>query len=330
MRVLVAGGAGFIGSHYVRTALGGAYPSMVDASVTVLDRLTPAGGRTALAAVADHPRLSFVEGDIADERLLAGVVPGHDVVVNFAAETHVDRSITAPRPFVHSNLVGLQALLHACVEARIGTVLQVSTDEVYGPVESGSCAEDAPLRPSSPYAASKAGGDLLALAYRRTYGLDVRITRGVNTYGPYQLPDKLVPLFVTRLLDGRDVPLYGDGRNVRDWLHVSDHCRGIDLVLHGGRPGAVYHIGGGTELTNRELTGRLLAACGAGWDRVEQVADRRGHDLRYSLDIGRIREELGYRPLVGLDEGLADTVAWYRDHREWWEPLKAAAATALR
>jgi dTDP-glucose 4,6-dehydratase len=207
----------------------------------------------------------------------------------------------------------------------VGRFVHVSTDEVYGSVAEGSWTEDAPLAPNSPYAASKAGSDLMALAYHRTHGLDVTVTRCSNNYGRYHFPEKMIPLFVTRLLDGRDVPLYGDGRNVRDWLHVSDHCRGIDLVLRGGRPGEVYHIGGGTELSNRELTERLLAACGAGLERVRHVADRKGHDLRYSLDVSKIRDELGYEPLTGFDEGLADTVAWYRDHREWWEPLTARA-----
>ncbi|MFL6140218.1 MAG: dTDP-glucose 4,6-dehydratase [Frankiaceae bacterium] len=320
MRVLVAGGAGFIGSCYVRTLLAGGYESFAGASVTVLDRLPAAGARATLAPVVDDPRLCLVEGDIADERLLAGLVPGHDVVVNFAAETHVDRSIHAPRPFVHSNLVGLQALLHACVTAEVGTVLQVSSDEVYGPVESGWCAEDAPLAPSSPYAASKAGGDLLAAAYRRTYGLDVRITRGVNTYGPYQCPDKLVPLFVTRLLDGREVPLYGDGLHVRDWMHVADHCRAVQLVIERGEPGGTYNVGAGRELTNRELATRLLAACGAPADLVRHVEDRPGHDRRYGVDRSKIAR-LGHAPAVDLDEGLAATVRWYAARRDWWEPL---------
>ena len=320
MRVLVTGGAGFIGSHYVRTLLSGGYPAWADAAVTVLDGLTYAGMRANLDPIAGHPLLTFVEGDIADDSLLAELLPGHDVVVNFAAETHVDRSIDAPRPFVHSNLVGLQALLHACVATEVRTVLQVSTDEVYGPVATGSYTEDAPLAPTSPYAASKAGGDLLALAYRRTYGLDVRVTRGVNTYGPHQFPEKLVPLFVTRLLDGQPVPLYGDGLQVRDWLHVDDHCRAVQLVLERGEPGGVYNVGAGCELTNRELTGRLLAACGAGEHLVRQVADRPGHDRRYSLDWSKIAG-LGYAPAVGLDEGLAATVAWYAEHREWWKPL---------
>jgi dTDP-glucose 4,6-dehydratase len=207
----------------------------------------------------------------------------------------------------------------------VGRFAHVSTDEVYGSIAEGSWTESSPLAPNSPYAASKASSDLIVLAYHRTHGLDVTITRCSNNYGPYHFPEKMIPLFVTNLLDGRPVPLYGDGRNVRDWLHVADHCRGIDLVLRHGRAGEVYHVGGGTELSNRELTARLLAACGAGWDQVEQVPDRKGHDLRYSLDIGRIREELGYAPQVGFDEGLAATVSWYRDNRDWWEPLKARA-----
>src|SRR2546423_1342291 len=262
MRVLVTGGAGFIGSHYVRTLLTGGYGVGVTA-VTVLDKLTYAGNKATLDPVADDARLAFVQGDICDRRLLAEIVPGHDAALNFAAETHVDRSILGAPDFVMTNVVGAQAFLQACLDAGVSRVVQVSTDEVYGSIDEGSWTEESPLLPNSPYSAAKAGGDLIARAYARTHGLHVSITRCSNNYGPYQFPEKVIPLFVTNLLDGKKVPLYGDGLNVRDWLHVDDHCRGIQIVLEGGRPGEIYNIGGGTELTNRELTTRLIAAVGA-------------------------------------------------------------------
>jgi dTDP-glucose 4,6-dehydratase len=326
VRILVTGGAGFIGSCYVRTLLSGGYPAYAGARVTVLDKLTYSGNRENLAPVADDANLTFVHGDICDTGLVGDLMRGHDAVVHFAAESHVDRSIAGAGPFVTTNVIGTQVLLDAARDAGVGRFLHVSTDEVYGSIAEGSWTEDWPLAPNSPYAASKAGSDLLALAYHRTHGLDLVVTRCSNNYGPYQFPEKVIPLFVTNLLDGRRVPLYGDGGNIRDWLHVSDHCAGIQLALEKGRAGEVYHIGGGTELSNRELTGRLLDACGAGWDMVRPVADRKGHDRRYSLDITKIGEELGYAPQIGLDEGLASTVAWYRDNRDWWEPLVRSAA----
>lgn len=322
MRLLVTGGAGFIGSHYVRTLLGNGYGTSTVTALTVLDRLTYSGNRANLDPVAGDPRLRFVEGDICDAGLVDALLPGHDAVVHFAAESHVDRSIAGAAPFVVTNVLGTQTLLDAALRHRVGRFLHVSTDEVYGSIAHGSWTEDQPLAPNSPYSAAKAGSDLLALAYHRTHGLDVVVTRCSNNYGPYQFPEKVIPLFVTNLLDGRTVPLYGDGGNVRDWLHVADHCAGVQLALTGGRAGAVYHIGGGTELTNKDLTSRLLEACGAGWEMVEHVADRKGHDRRYSLDVGRARRELGYAPAVDLDTGLLDTVRWYRDNRAWWEPLR--------
>ncbi|GAA4206608.1 dTDP-glucose 4,6-dehydratase [Streptosporangium oxazolinicum] len=324
MRILVAGGAGFIGSHYVRSMLSGLYPGYEDARVTVLDKLTYAGNTANLGPVADHPRHTFVRGDITDAGLLADLMPGQDIVVNFAAETHVDRSITGPGDFVVTNVHGTQCLLQAALEAGVRTVVQVSTDEVYGSIAAGSWDESRPLLPNSPYSASKAGADLLCRAYHQTYGLDTRITRCTNNYGPYQHPEKIIPLFVTNLIDGRRVPLYGDGEHVREWLHVDDHCGGIQLVLEKGRPGEVYNIGGGTELTNRELTERLLSAFGVGWDMVETVPDRLGHDRRYSVDSRKIRA-IGYEPQVGFDEGLERVVRWYRDHESWWRPGGRAA-----
>ena len=321
MRILVTGGAGFIGSHYVRTMLGGGYPGFEHASVTVLDKLTYAGNLANLDPVAASPRFSFIRGDICNAELLAAVLPEHDFVINFAAETHVDRSITGASDFVAANVAGVQVLLQACVDAQVRRVIQVSTDEVYGSLLYGSWREDAPLEPNSPYAAAKAGGDLMTRAYWRTYGLDVSITRSCNNYGPYQFPEKVIPLFVTNLLDGRKVPLYGDGKNVRGWVHVDDHCRGIQLVLEKGQPGEIYHINGDVELTNIELTQALLECCGAGWDMVEYVEDRKGHDRRYSLDDSLL-QGLGYRPRIAFGAGLKATVRWYQKNRRWWEPLK--------
>ncbi|MFD8499318.1 dTDP-glucose 4,6-dehydratase [Amycolatopsis sp. NPDC059657] len=326
MRVLVTGGAGFIGSHYVRQVLTGAYPSLSGAEVIVLDKLTYAGSEENLAPVADDPRLRFVRGDICDPGVVTEVMAGVDLVVHFAAESHVDRSILGSADFVLTNVLGTQTLLQAALSANVGKFVHVSTDEVYGSIQEGSWSEDHILEPNSPYSASKASSDLLARSFFRTHGLPVCVTRCSNNYGPYQFPEKVIPLFVTNLLDGKNVPLYGDGLNVRDWLHVDDHCRGIQLVADGGRAGEIYNIGGGTELSNRELTERLLAAVGAGWERVEPVEDRKGHDRRYSVDITKINKELGYTPLKTFDEGLAETVRWYTENRQWWERLKDRAA----
>ncbi|TXH40757.1 MAG: dTDP-glucose 4,6-dehydratase [Actinobacteria bacterium] len=322
MKLLITGAAGFIGSNFVRRLLGGAYPRLGEVSVTVLDKLTYAGVLANLDPVADHPAYTFVRGDICDAELLSDVVPGHDAIVHFAAESHVDRSITEPSGFVLTNVLGTQKLLQAAVESGVERFLHVSTDEVYGSIDSGSWDESAPLEPNSPYAASKASSDLMVRAFHQTFGLDTVTTRCSNNYGPYQFPEKVIPLFVTNLMAGKQVPLYGDGLNVRDWLHVDDHCAGIALALEKGRSGEVYNIGGGTELTNLELTQRLLAAMGADDSMVERVPDRKGHDRRYSLDISKIGEQLGYAPQVTLDHGLADTIEWYRAHPEWWQPLK--------
>ena len=324
MKILVTGAAGFIGSNYVRQHLTDAYPETVGAEVTVLDKLTYAGTLENLTPVADSPRYRFVEGDICDTDLVNGLMPGHDAVVHFAAESHVDRSITGASDFVVTNVLGTQTLLQAALNAGVPRFVHVSTDEVYGSIPEGSWDEDHPLLPNSPYSASKAGSDLLARSYARTFGMDVSITRCSNNYGPHQFPEKVIPLFVTNLMDALPVPLYGEGLNVRDWLHVDDHCRGINLVLAKGRSGETYNIGGGTELTNLELTERLLAGMGVGWDMVRRVEDRKGHDLRYSVDITKISEELGYAPEVPFEQGLADTIAWYRANEAWWRPLKEA------
>jgi dTDP-glucose 4,6-dehydratase len=335
VRILVTGGAGFIGSTYVRHLLG-ATPAFglpdtlhdpgAPVEVVVLDAFTYAGVRANLDAVREDPRLRVVEGDICDPAAVDAAMAGADAVVHFAAESHVDRSIAGGGDFVRTNVLGTQTLLEAAVRLRVGRFVHVSTDEVYGSIAEGSWPETHLLEPNSPYAASKAGSDLVARAYGVTHGLDVRITRCSNNYGPHQFPEKVIPLFVSNLLDGGTVPLYGDGANVRDWLHVDDHCRGVHLVLTRGRAGEVYNIGGGTELSNRELTERLLAACGADWSRVRHVPDRLGHDRRYSVDWTKIREELGYAPQVPFETGLAATVEWYRDNRDWWEPLKRHAA----
>ncbi|MFE0178693.1 dTDP-glucose 4,6-dehydratase [Streptomyces sp. NPDC059002] len=318
-KVLVTGGAGFIGSHYVRSMLDGAYSGYEDAHVTVVDKLTYAGNTANLPL--DHPRLTFVRGDVCSADLLRHLLPGHDAVVHFAAESHVDRSVDTGAAFVHSNILGTQTVLEAALHAGVGTVVHVSTDEVYGSIESGAWTESEPLLPNSPYSASKAGSDLLARSYHRTHGLDVRVTRCANNYGTHQHVEKLIPLFITNLLRGLPVPLYGDGRNIREWLHVTDHCRAIQLVLTRGRAGEVYNIGGGTATTNRDMTERLLKLCDADWSLVRHVEDRKGHDLRYATDDSRIRAELGYAPSRGLDEALPDVVSWYRENEQWWKPL---------
>ncbi|MEU2793394.1 dTDP-glucose 4,6-dehydratase [Streptomyces sp. NPDC007100] len=322
MKILVTGGAGFIGSHYVRTLLEGGYEEYEDAEVTVLDKLTYAGNRDNLPAA--HPRLAFVQGDICDLPLLLDVFPGHDAVVHFAAESHVDRSLESAAEFVATNVGGTQNVMEAALRAGVPRVVHVSTDEVYGSIDEGSWTEEWPLLPNSPYAASKAGSDLVARAYWRTHGLNVSVTRCSNNYGPYQHPEKLIPRFVTSLLEGGTVPLYGDGGNIREWLHVDDHCRAIQLVLTRGRAGEIYNVGGGNEQTNRQITERLLELTGCDWSHVVRVADRKGHDLRYSLDESKIRTELGYAPRIPFEDGLAATAAWYRDNPGWWKAARDA------
>jgi dTDP-glucose 4,6-dehydratase len=321
MRFFVTGGAGFIGSNYVRHLLA----TDPDAQVTNFDKLTYAGNQASLADLDGDPRHTFVRGDICDADLVGQVLPGHDVVVNFAAETHVDRSLVTPLEAVRTNTVGVATLAEAARQAGVGRFLQVGTDEEYGTISDGSFKETDRLEPSSPYSAGKAGGALVALAYATSHKLDVVVTRCTNNYGPYQLPEKVIPLFVTNLIDGHQVPLYGSGGNVRDWLYVVDHCTAIDLVLRRGTGGEVYNVAAGNEVTNLELTRRILAAFGAGEEMIAYVDDRPGHDWRYSLDAGKVRE-LGWAPAHDFDSGLAETIAWYRGHEDWWRPMKPPGA----
>lgn len=322
MKLLVTGGAGFIGSNFVRNIFSDQLQGLSHSNVIVLDALTYAGNLRNLDPIADRPNYKFIHGDILDTDLVNDVMSQVDAVVHFAAESHVDRSISGSREFVMTNVVGTHTLLEAARNAKISKFVHVSTDEVYGSIQSGSWNEECPLLPNSPYSASKASSDLLVRAYAKTHKLNVNITRCSNNYGPYQYPEKVIPLFITNLMDQKKVPLYGQGLNIRDWLHVDDHCQGIKLVLENGRPGEVYNIGGGTELTNRQLTELLLEASGSSWESVEQVEDRKGHDLRYSVDISKISKELGYKPKVDFKTGLLETINWYKNNRSWWEPLK--------
>jgi dTDP-glucose 4,6-dehydratase len=319
MRLLVTGGAGFIGSNFVRRIVDGSLTGIDQ--VTILDKLTYAGTLTNLEMLPKNS-FEFIKGDIADSMLLDQLTKRHDAIVNFAAESHVDRSITGARDFVETNVLGTQNLLDASLRNDIKTFVQVSTDEVYGTISEGSWTEDFPLLPNSPYSASKASADLIVRSYHRTFGIDVRTTRCSNNYGPHQYPEKVIPLFVTNLIDGKKVPLYGQGLNVRDWLHVDDHCRGIHAVLTKGKPGNIYNIGGGRELNNRELTNVILSKMGCDETSIEYVPDRLGHDLRYSVNHGKISEELGYQPQVQFEQGIEETIEWYKSNESWWRPLK--------
>jgi dTDP-glucose 4,6-dehydratase len=316
VKILVTGGAGFIGSNYVRYVL-----ANTDDEVTVYDSLTYAGNLSTLRDVNDDRRYRFVQGNISDPGPLEEAMRGQDAVVHFAAETHVDRSITGPDDFIHTNCFGTNIVMDTARRLEIARVVHIGTDEVYGSVEVGSSKETDALEPRSPYSASKAGGDLIALSYHHTHGVPVVVTRCTNNFGPYQYPEKVIPLFTTNLLDGLRVPLYGDGLNERDWLYVDDHCSGVHLVLHEGAAGEIYNIGAGNETPNRELVDKLLALLGKGEELVEYVPDRLGHDRRYSVDITKITA-LGWRRQRTLDEALAETVEWYRANRWWWEPLK--------
>jgi dTDP-glucose 4,6-dehydratase len=324
VKLLVTGGAGFIGSNFVRRALSSTSSGIT--SITVLDKLTYAGVLENLDAVSKLANFKFVKGDVCDYSLVSELIADVDAVINFAAESHVDRSINGAMDFVQTNIVGVQVLLDAIKNSeRNIRFLQISTDEVYGSIESGSWSEDSPLLPNSSYSASKASGEFLARAYFKTHNLDVVITRCSNNYGPFHFPEKMIPLFITNLLEGKKVPLYGDGSNVRDWLHVDDHCDGILKVLTNGRSGEIYNIGGGSEFSNLELTNLIVEAMGSDKSAIEYVEDRKGHDFRYSVNHEKITRELGYQPKVDFAHGITATINWYKENRTWWENLKSGS-----
>ena len=319
MRLLVTGGAGFIGSNFVRRIVNGTYPGV--SQLTVLDKLTYAGTLKNLEMLpADS--FEFIKGDIANPDLISDLTKRHDAIVNFAAESHVDRSITGARDFIETNVLGVQNLLAASLQNQVSVFVQVSTDEVYGSISEGSWSEECPLLPNSPYSASKASADLICRSYNTTFGMDIRVTRCSNNYGPHQFPEKVIPLFVTNLIDNGKVPLYGNGQNVRDWLHVDDHCDGIYSVLSEGKSGNIYNIGGGRELTNRELTEIILRKFDRDESNIEYVTDRLGHDLRYSVSHEKITRELGYMPKINFEDGIEETIEWYKRNESWWRPLK--------
>jgi dTDP-glucose 4,6-dehydratase len=321
MRILVTGAAGFIGSNYVRRVIDHSLAGI--SSVIAVDSLTYAGVMENLREVLPSESFSFIHGDIRDAKLFSGLLKDVDAVINFAAESHVDRSIQGSAEFVSTNMAGVQVLLDAIKSSgKKIRFVQVSTDEVYGSIDEGSWDENCPLLPNSPYSASKAGGELLARSYHRTHGMDVIITRCSNNYGTHHFPEKLIPLFITNLLEGKKVPVYGNGKNVRDWLHVDDHCRGIHAVLMKGKSGEVYNIGGGRELNNLQITKLILEAMGMDEFSIEYVEDRKGHDLRYSVDWTKIKRELGYEPQVSFEDGLRETIKWYQENEAWWKPLK--------
>jgi dTDP-glucose 4,6-dehydratase len=321
MKYFVTGGAGFIGSAYVRGLLNGSWGNSVE-RVTVFDAFTYAGNISNLNICSEDQRLQIVSGNICSSDDIAQVLPGHDVIVHFAAESHVDRSISSSSIFMSTNVLGTHQMLESATLFNIPSFVHVSTDEVYGSIDSGSWNEFEPLLPNSPYASSKASSDLVARSYFRTYGLDVRITRCSNNFGPFQFPEKVIPLFITNLIDKIKVPLYGDGLNVRDWLHVDDHCRGIDLVVNKGKAGEIYNIGGGTELNNRELTSLILEKFDYSDEMIAHVPDRMGHDRRYSVDWSKISSSLGYQPLKDINSSIDDLILWYQNNESWWRPLK--------
>lgn len=319
-KMLVTGGAGFIGSNFVYYAL----ERWPDVDVVVLDKLTYAGNLENLRGVRDDPRFTFIRGDVADEEIVRRAIAGCDAAINFAAETHVDRSILFPKEFVLTDVVGTFTLLEAARDAGVSKFVQVSTDEVYGSIDEGAFDEVAALDPSNPYSASKAGGDLLALAYAKTFGAPALVARSTNNYGPFQHPEKLIPLFVTNALDDKPLPVYGDGRQVRSWLHVRDNCEALALLLETGEPGFVYNVGGDCELENLDVTRRILKILGKGDELITYVKDRLGHDRRYALSCDRIKA-LGWRARTQFDAGLEDTVKWYVEHEDWWRPLRDAS-----
>lgn len=323
MKILVTGGLGFIGSNFIRYMLA-KYPAY---QIVNLDKVTYAGNFENLKSIDKDPRYQFFKGDIADSKLVNSLISVQkpDAIINFAAETHVDRSIMNPGDFINTDVFGTHILLNAVKDHNIKRYIQISTDEVYGDFDNGGFAkENSPLRPSSPYAASKAGGDLQVLAFRRTYNLPVMITRCTNNYGPYQYPEKIIPLFITNLLEGKKVPVYGDGQQIRDWLHVDDHCSAIDLVLHKGKDGEIYNIGANQnpEIPNLDLTKRIVLACSKDETSIEYVKDRAGHDRRYAVDVTKIKAELGWQPKYNFDSGIAQTISWYKNNLDWWKKIK--------
>lgn len=322
MNLLVTGGAGFIGSNFVRYILE-KYPNY---KVVNYDLLTYAGNLENLKEVENHPNYIFVKGSINNRELVDYIVKTHkiDVIVNFAAESHVDRSITDPSIFLKTNVLGTQTLLDVAKANNIKKYIQISTDEVYGTLgETGYFTEETPLAPNSPYSASKASADLMVRAYHETYGLNVNITRCSNNYGPYHFPEKLIPLMITNALEGKELPIYGDGKNIRDWLHVKDHCAAIDLVIHKGKPGEVYNIGGHNERTNNEIVHFIVEKLGVSKDLIKYVSDRPGHDRRYAIDPTKIMTELGWKPQFTFETGIVETIQWYIDHQDWWKNIKS-------
>jgi dTDP-glucose 4,6-dehydratase len=316
MRVLVTGGAGFIGSNLVRMVLDDS--SNEFASVTILDALTYSGNLANLEGYLKHPKLKFVQGDIRDSEIVQNLVQQNDAIINFAAESHVDRSINSREEFVSTNVVGTRVLLDAAIEFKTKKYLQISTDEVYGSIETGSAKEDHNLEPNSPYSASKAAGDLLVRSYVQTFGLNASITRSSNNYGPFQHTEKLIPRFITNLIKDRPLPIYGDGSNIRDWIHVDDNCRGILKVFTSGAPGEIYNIGGNNEITNLEITKLLLQGLQKSETYIEYVTDRLGHDFRYSIDSTKVKTQLGFEPSIEFKSGLADVINWYLQNHNWW------------
>lgn len=321
MNLLVTGGAGFIGSNFVRRTLVTAADKIE--KIKVLDSLTYAGNLANLETVENDSRLHFFQGDICDKELVRKIIDNVDVIINFAAESHVDRSINSSSEFVSTNILGVQNLLDAILTSeRKIRFIQISTDEVYGSITSGSWSEDSPLLPNSPYSASKAGGELLAMAYNKTHGLDIVVTRCSNNYGKFHHPEKLIPLFITNILEGKKLPIYGNGLNVRDWLHVDDHCDAILAAIEKGRSGNVYNIGGSNELTNLQITQKILEFMSEDESLIEFVNDRKGHDHRYSVDWSKSHIELNFKPKMIFEEGLKETIDWYKKNENWWKPLK--------
>jgi dTDP-glucose 4,6-dehydratase len=315
MKILVTGGAGFIGSNFVKRQI--ASNPLNLSKIVVLDKLTYAGNMSNFSE-EELSQFEFVQGDICDSSLVQKILVGIDVVLNFAAESHVDRSISSASEFISTNTLGTQVLLENSLKADVSKYIQISTDEVYGSINEGSWDEEFPLLPNSPYAASKASADLFVRAYSRTFGMNTNITRCSNNYGPYQYPEKVIPLFITNLIQGKKLPIYGNGQNIRDWLHVEDHCRGIELVVKGGQKGEIYNVGGGTEMSNLDLANIILKEFNLGPDRIDFVPDRLGHDSRYSVDISKISNELGYKPKTSFHEGIVRTIGFYKHDQTWW------------